>query len=280
MAEISDSQPTPRYCFVDEAGDPMLFNRRKEVVVGTEGCSRYFIVGLLEVKDPAALHREMTELRSRLLADPYFKQVPSMQPEWRKTALCFHAKDDIPEVRREVFALLMRHEMRFYAVVRDKRRIAELVREQNEKSPTYRYHPNQLYDRCVSRLFQERLHKDATNIIYFAKRGRRDRTAALRAALEEARNSFGLLWGVPSTARIDVLPESSHKTGGLQAADYFLWALQRLYERNEDRYWRYVWPSVRLVHDVDDVRRDWQGEYYTQRNPLTATGRAYKKPGI
>jgi hypothetical protein len=219
-------------------------------------------------------------LRSRLIADPYFKQVPSMQPEKRKTALCFHAKDDIPEVRRDVFALLMRLEMRFYAVVRDKRRIAEEVREQNARGQGYRYHPNQLYDRCISRLFQARFHKDEVNVVYFAKRGRRDRTAALRAAMDDARKNFMVLWGVPSATRIDVLPTSSQESPGLQAADYFLWALQRLYERNEDRYWQYIWPSVALVHDVDDVRRDDSGEYYTQRNPLTAEARARKTPGI
>jgi hypothetical protein len=70
------------------------------------------------------------------------------------------------------------------------------------------------------------------------------------------------------------VPIASHKAAGLQAVDYFLWALQRLYERAEDRYWQYVWPSVRLVHDVDDTRRKEYGEYYTQRNPLTVEKRA------
>jgi hypothetical protein len=40
------------------------------------------------------------------LADPYFKGVPSMQADAKKTALFFHAKDDLPEVRREVFRVL------------------------------------------------------------------------------------------------------------------------------------------------------------------------------
>jgi len=55
----------------------------------------------------------MNNLRQSLLADPYFKRVPSMQPAARKTALMFHAKDDVPEVRRDVFALLQKHEFRF-----------------------------------------------------------------------------------------------------------------------------------------------------------------------
>ena len=42
---------------------------------------------------------------------------------------------------------------------------------------------------------------------------------------------------------------------------------------DEDRYWQYVWTSVSLVHDVDDTRQHRYGEYYHQRNPLTAAVR-------
>jgi hypothetical protein len=271
MAGDADKPQSLRYYFVDEAGDPMLFNRRKQVVVGTEGCSCYFALGLLEIADPVTLEREMTELRNRLLADPYFTNVPSMQPERRKTAFCFHAKDDIPEVRREVFALLMKQQVRFFAVLRDKRRIVELIQEHNKKSQAYRYHPNQLYDRCVSRLFKDRLHKDGGYMIHFAKRGTKDRTAALKSALEVARNNFRRTWGIEGTAPMEVVPMLPPKCAGLQAVDYFLWALQRLYERGEERYWQYLWASVSLVHDVDDIRRNAYGEYYTQKHPLTAT---------
>ena len=85
----------------------------------------------------------------------------------RKTALTFHAKDDCPEVRREVFGLLVQHEVQFFALVRDKAVILQKVLEHNAKKPDYRYHPNQLYDRCVSRLFRDRLHKDDGYVVRY-----------------------------------------------------------------------------------------------------------------
>jgi hypothetical protein len=60
------------------------------------------------------------------------------------------------------------------------------------------------------------------------------------------------------------------KTHGLQAADYFLWALQRLYEWKEERYVAYLWDSFSLVHDIDDRRVSGYGVYYSKRKPLTA----------
>ena len=62
-----------------------------------------------------------------------------MQPERRKTAIAFHANDDLPEIRREVFKLLSRQKVRFYAVVRDKRDLATYVQQQNEREQTFRF---------------------------------------------------------------------------------------------------------------------------------------------
>jgi len=246
-----------------------LFNRRGRIIVGTEGCSHFFILGLLDVPDPEHLAREMEELRGHLLADPYFKGVPSMQAEAKKTALAFHAKDDVSEVRREVFHLLRRHNLRFFAVVRDKRKLLEYVRQRNERNATYRYHPNELYDYLVRRLFKTLLHKDDEYYIYFAKRGKSDRTAALRSALEAARHRFSVQWGITSQAPVYVTASTPIVCAGLQAVDYFLWALQRLYERREDRYVELLWPAFRLVNDLDDTRQAKYGVYYTQKRPLT-----------
>ncbi len=41
--------------FVDEAGDPTIFNNAGEVIIGNNGCSRFFMLGKLEVDDPNLL---------------------------------------------------------------------------------------------------------------------------------------------------------------------------------------------------------------------------------
>ncbi len=121
----------------------------------------------------------------------------------------------------------------------------------------------------MRRLFKNLLHKDDEYHITFARRGNADRTAALHVALEMARQRFAEQQGVVSIASLNVRPRPAHEVAGLQAADYLLWALQRLYERREERYIQYVWPLVRLVHDVDDTRTAQYGRYYTQKKPLT-----------
>ena len=49
------STSTIRNYYVDEGGDSTLFAERGRVLVGTTGCSRFFMLGLLDVADPAGL---------------------------------------------------------------------------------------------------------------------------------------------------------------------------------------------------------------------------------
>lgn len=263
---------------MDEAGDGTLFNRKGQVIVGQSGCSRYFIIGVLDVPRPLVLAQALKELRQKLLADPYFQDVSSMQPENQKTALFFHAKDDVPEVRREVFSLLKSFEdLKFYAIVTDKMRVAHYAQSRHLADSSYRYRPNELYDYLIRRLFRDRLHKDDAYEIHFAKRGFSDRTAALQLALKTSRQRFAEKWGISSQAPIQVIPDTPQECQSLQAADYFLWALQRLYERGEERYLSFLWSSFRLVQDIDDRRSPRYGVYYTQKKPLTKAALAERK---
>jgi hypothetical protein len=132
---------TTTHYFVDEAGDAALFAKGGKIVVATEGCSRFFIEGKLECRDVKALTDDLDRLRAELLADPYFKDVPSLDPTRKRTALNFHAKDDPTEVRFLVFKLLAKHELRFMAVVRDKLELLDYALQRRRIDPAYPLRP-------------------------------------------------------------------------------------------------------------------------------------------
>lgn len=260
--------PAARHYFVDEAGDSTLFSRTGRVIIGDEGCSRFFILGALTAADPPGLMRQMEQLRLDLLADAYFQGVPSMRPEARKTAIGFHAKDDPAEVRREVLKLLANSDLRFFAAVRDKHHVLEYVRGRNERDEEYHYKPDELYDSLARRLFRDLLHKDSRYEVCFATRGSSDRTQSLRDALIEAQRRFDERWLTQTDSSFGVWECQACRCSSLQAVDYLLWALQRLYERGEDRYLGVLWEKFRLVMDIDDVRENDYGAYYNQKRPL------------
>ncbi len=263
-----DEQKNVRHFFVDEAGDLTLFNRKGRVIVGEPGTSTVFMVGLAEIPNPLEAGEAIQDLRARLLADPYFKGVPSMQPEAKKTALAFHAKDDVPEVRREVFSLLPSLECKVQVVIRRKQLMVK------EAQALYRYHraklrPDDVYDRLVSRVFRNVLHKADENQIVFARLGKSARIEALEAAIRHAKERFNERWGVEHDKPTVIQAGYPHEHVGLQVVDYYLWALQRLYERGEDRFFNMLAGGYRLIMDIDNTENKPYGEWFSDSNPLT-----------
>ena len=260
--------PSTLHFFVDEAGDPTLFDAKGRILVGQEGCSKTFILGKLDVEDPAALRIALENLRAHLMADPYFRRVPSMQPERGKTARAFHAKDDAAEVRREVFKVLMGFDLRFYGVVRYKAALLDYVQQRNEREPGYRYRGDELYDTLVEELFR-RYHPLADRLeICFAKRGNKSRTHAFRIAIEKAEARFESQYGIRRSTEVAIVASTPPEMAGLQAVDYCLWALQRHYERGESRYVELIWDKVVEIEDMDCIEGGRKGVVYNKKRPL------------
>jgi hypothetical protein len=247
--------PDEIHSYVDEAGDPTLFGRKRGsgIIVGNDGCSKFFIMGKLEVADPKSLSEKLTTLRHELLADPYFAGVESFKPERPKTAHGFHANNDLPEVRYQVFKLLreMGEALRFHAVVADKMVLATSETKRREQDPKARYQENSVYDGLIRELYSK-FHRMADAYhIWIARRGKSDRNAALREAIEHAERDFESKFGFGRNADWHINVSDPNATVCLQAVDYFLWAVQRFYERRESRFLDMMWPQIGEIHDLD-----------------------------
>lgn len=257
-----------RYFFVDEAGDLTLFGRRGKSLLGTEGVSNCFMVGVAAISEVEQVTADLERLRKELLADSYLNCVPSMQPGEGKTALFFHAKDDCPEVRERVFKLLRSHPIKVQVGIRRKRELMELSRF--ARTSGFRIDVNQVYDDVVKTLFKRSLHRAERNMIYFARRGKSDRQKALEAAIARARWNFQRDTGIQSDCPTCIIPAYPAEIVGLQVVDYFLWALQRFCERGDERYFHYLRGSYRLIMDFDDKRNGKSyGRWYNDTDPLT-----------
>jgi Protein of unknown function (DUF3800) len=259
-----------QFFFVDEAGDSTLFGRYGKVLVGTPLVSRFFMVGRLQVMDLPALQADMQSLRIRLLADPLLKTVPSMQAGAGKTALFFHAKDDIPEVRHAVFSLLLQHEMHLTAVVKDKLVLLGEIHQAMAANANYRYKANShaLYDELIAYVFRQPQPQRSEKHITFAVRGTKPRTHALQQVLDHIHLEHDP-HGNPA-AHDDMKVHSSYpvESAGLQACDYLLWALQRFYERAEERYLQALQSKFTRIIDLDaDIE-------FHEKHPLTISSRA------
>lgn len=272
---------TTTHYFVDEAGDPTLFASGGKVVVATEGCSRFFIEGKLECRDVDALATDLGALRAQILSDNYLKSIPSLDPVRGRTATAFHAKDDPAEVRFLVFRLLANHELRFVAVVRDKLKLLDYATQRRRIDPSYRYNANghELYDEMTRRLFS-RLHGYGEHRVVFAQRGHKPRTKAFMEAIEQEDKAMEEGLGLKRPKPSEVVCGFPKDHPGLQAVDYYLWALQRFYERGETRYLDFIWPQTLEIIDLDAPRAKKRGGaasdfvIFNKEHPLTLESRA------
>lgn len=284
---LKDVGEAPDIChlFLDEAGVPDIFDKKGVSKIGTNGVSRYFMLGMLEVDDPDELSRALNALRFALCSDPYFSSAPSIQPAARKTALLFHAKDDLPDVRVKVFDLLrgFGDALHFRAVVCDKEVIRTREESRRIADPKARYQPDALYDELAGALFGRFSRMADHFVLRVAKRGQKDRNHALLEALRhgeaEIEKRLGVSRGGPE--KWESIITNPAETVCLQAADYYLWALQRFYEPrvhietgeivHEVRYLDAVRHQISQVHDLHHGSPG--GTYFVKDRPLTIESR-------
>jgi hypothetical protein len=254
--------------YVDEAGDGVLFGAQGRDRLQDADAPRFFMLGLVCCADEAATASRLALLRASLLENPLYAGIPSLHPTAGKTARAFHAKDDHPEIRSKVFELITGLDVKFYAVIKDMRKVRDYVQRRNQMDSGYRYHPNELYDLTVRMLFRERLHQNDHCRVVFARRGKSDRTTALTVQLEQTRQRFLAERGVSSSTTLEILPAYPWEQPCVQVADYCLWALQRCYEKHEARFLHAIWSKVSLIQDVDDpAGAPRYGTYLRRKNP-------------
>jgi hypothetical protein len=257
-----------RHYFVDEAGDLSFFDKKGRIVVGQPGASKFFMVGVAQIADPEKVAWELSALRSSLMTHPRYKRIPSMQSEAKKTAIAFHAKDDHAEIREKVFELVQSFDVKVFVAIRSKAEIADAAKA-DFKSLGKKLEQNAIYDDLIKRLFKNLLHKADVIQVMIARRGKEAREEALEQAIKQAQSNFEAQWKTSSSSSIIVEPAYPSQVAGLQIVDYYLWALQRLYEREEDRFFRPLAKKYRLIMDLEDKRNKPYGEWYGDRNPLT-----------
>ena len=250
-------QPGSTWFFVDESGDPTFYDRRGNLIVGQQGCSPILILGLVETQDPQPLRRAILDLQQEIANDPYFQEFPSL----RKTARAFHAKDDRPEIRYQVFKLLSTLDFKAQFIVA--RKIERVFRNSFEAKTSRFYH------HLVTHLFQNMLHRYQANQIYFARRGSRERQFPLATAIERGILRFEQKWQASVATTITIQAQTPKGEPCLSIIDYLNWAVYRAFTRGEMRYYNTIAAKVSLLVDLYD-RANYPNNWYNRRNPFEA----------
>ncbi|GAB4146242.1 MAG: hypothetical protein Fur0021_04180 [Candidatus Promineifilaceae bacterium] len=248
-------QPKEHYFFVDESGDPTFYDRQGTLIVGQGGCSPILLLGFIETGNPIPLRRSLLELQQEIINDSYFKNVLSLQ----KTAIAFHAKDDLAEIRYLVYKRLA--DLDYSAQFIVARKVERVFRN------SFDANENQFYDHLVMLLFKNVLHRYSHNHIYFARRGSRDRQAPLVGAIRAGISRFESEWQTTVNSKFQLQAQTPHGEPCLSITDYMNWAVYRAFTRQEMRYYEAIANKVSLLVDLYDTE-NYPNNWYNRRNPF------------
>jgi hypothetical protein len=241
--------------FVDEAGDPTFFDRSGNCIVGEKGCSPILVLGFMQTLNPQSIRRVLSQLQKAIAADSYLAPIPSI----KKTLRSFHATDDCPEVRHLVFSAIKDLDFKAQFVVA--RKIERVFRSRFGGSES------RFYDELVGRLFENVVHRHASNHVYFAQRGSRNRQKPLAEAIGLGVRRFEDKWQTKVKTETTVECQSPVGEPCLQVIDYLNWAVQRAFVRKEMRYYQVIEDKVDLLVDIYDTAK-YPKTFYTSKNPF------------
>ncbi len=168
--------------FLDEAGDTTFYGKGKKNIIGTDGVSNVYILGLVKVKDPLDQVREKIDrLQQKIMLEPFY-QVPSVLKKIDKTGYYLHATDDLPEIRKEMFDLMKTINCSFEAVVG--RKNVERYETKHKGKEEY------FYADLLSHLLKNKLSRHDKLVMHISERGKSTKNHNLELAFRKAKQRF------------------------------------------------------------------------------------------
>lgn len=129
----------------------------------------------------------------------------------------------------------------------------------------------EFYADMLSHLLKNKLQAGDNLILNIAQRGGTTRNAVLQMGLDKAAMRFLKRKPErPIKTCIVFNVQNPRNEPLLTVADYLCWAVQRVFERGETRYYNFVLDKISRVMDLYDPSRYKNNQnYYTDKNPLT-----------
>jgi hypothetical protein len=263
----ADNQTFLRHRFLDEAGDTTFYAKGHTPIIGLQsGVSLSFILGMVKFRSPLEpIRQEIRRLQESVANDPYFIDVWSIQKKKAEPGgYYFHATDDPDAARKVLYDYIKTLDLSFEAVVG--RKIPAIFTRKHHSRES------EFYADLLSHLLKNKLQSGGDLILNIAQRGKVTRNVVFQEALDKAVARF-LKRKTPDQIKTLVAFNVQYPRTEplLNVTDYICWAVQRVFERGETRYYNFIADKVSLVIDLYDSSHYANNEnYYTNRRPLTA----------
>ena len=250
--------------FLDEAGDATFYGKGRIPILGQNGVSNAFMLGMVRFDtDLDEIRNIIIDFQKEIENSRYYRKVPSVIKRVNKGGFYFHAKDDLAELRKEFFDLILSINCSFEAVVGQKDMLI-FERKHNSKD-------NEFYADLLSHLIKNNLVVQEKMVLNIAELGNSTNVHNLNLALTKAKKRFAI--SNPTDTPITKVQFNIKKFKDeplLSVVDYFCWAVQRIFEQGETRFYDYVSDKITTVVDLYNKKSGTSTALvFDPTNPLT-----------
>ena len=256
--------------FLDESGDCTFFGKGRIPILGQNGVSNTFMIGMVYFDKPLeSLRQKIRVLQHKIENDRYYKVFHSVQKCVKeKGGFCFHAKDDIPELRKVFFDFLLEIDCRCEIVV-GRKDLGRFVQKHNRREAEF-------YADLLSHLIEGELNINSRLIFNMAQLANSTSQNNLAIGLEKAKQRFSKNNPTETVkAKVGFYVSDYQDEPLLAVVDYFLWAVQRVFEKGQTQYYDYLNEKIVKVIDLYDPNG---AQIYTIENPLTTENKISPQP--
>ncbi len=251
--------------FLDEAGDTTFYGKGRRIIVGQQGVSLSFGIGMLKIKgDICAVRQQVADLQNQIEQDRYLNVIPSIRKKIDKGGFFLHATDDPPEVRQMAYRFIEPIDCSLEMMVA--RKIPDIfTRKHNNQE-------SEFYADMLSHLLKNKLKSGRKYILNIAHRANSTSNRNLQTALKKAHARANKKHYTDDlTSQVVFNVQNPRTEPLLNIADYLCWSVQRIFERGETRYYDFMQDKISLVVDIYD-KKGYKGSrnYYRKGHPLTA----------
>lgn len=122
----------------------------------------------------------------------------------------------------------------------------------------------------LSQSIKDRLHEPGKLVLNVAERGSSTREKTLAHALDAATGLAGAIHGFGNLhTRVAFNIQNPRTEPHLTIADYLSWAVQRVFEKGEMRFYDYLLRKIRSVTDLSYRDGALISKTYNEANPLS-----------
>lgn len=238
------------FIFLDESGKPEVFSARGLNLVEQNQASKFLVIAAIRTDDQLNLQRKVTVFRAELLSEQELTKIFSSA----YTLDAFHANRDYTQVMEKFYEFICTLDIKIDVIVVDKLKCYTPLQQ----------NPGRMYGVMAGQLLKNICHQsNNTEVIFSRKDSKLKLQKELEAGVEQVRLDYLQKHpNLDAKYSLSYFHNSHYTHGGLQIADYVSYAVFKVFEHDNRRWYEQIKDKIGKIQDICNKK------YFTRSNPL------------